>query len=133
MSLHPTSKSIFSLFSFALTIGVAAIFGVGQCPGVYLRHTSTQQIPYSRVYFDKTADMTGDGKPDLIASQDVSGSDTTRERILIIPGNGNGTFGTAITIDAPAPNAFDDKYLVGKVNNDSLNDIVLFYKYDTNP
>jgi len=130
MIFDPGVKRIFLLLSVVIIAAVLSSAVNGQC-GVYLRRSSTQQIPYSKVYLDKVADMNNDGKMDLLASQDVSGNDSTRERILIVPGNGNGTFGTAITIDAPTN--FDDNYAVGKINNDVLNDIVAFTDYSTDP
>ncbi len=68
---------------------------------------------------------------DLLATQDISGTDTTRERILIIPGNGDGTFGTPSAIDAPS--SFDDTYAVARINGDDLPDIVAFNAYSTDP
>ena len=117
-----------ALFALAITGGSIH----AQC-GSYLRHASTQQLPYEKVHLDNAADMNADGNVDLLASQDISGTDGTRERILVIPGNGDGTFGTAISIDAPAGISFDAYYVVAKINNDSLNDIVAYNEYSTDP
>lgn len=132
MSLDPTIKRVIFLLSILITTAAAGIAGYGQCTGVYSRHTSTQQIPYSKVYLDTASDITGDGKVDLLASQNLSTStDTTRNRILIVPGNGDGTFGTPTAIDAPT--TFDESYTIAKVNNDALYDIVAFAAYSTDP
>jgi hypothetical protein len=133
--LHPISKRLSSLFLVLITIAFLGMHGYAQCGGVYLRNRSTQQIPYSKVYLDNTADFDGDGKADLIASQDVSGQDSNRERLLVILGNGDGTFatGSPTVIDAPAGNSFDDAYVIAKINNDAHSDIVAFYDYSTDP
>ncbi len=130
MKVEPSVKNLFKLLSLLIGIGAFYYPVNAQC-GVYLRPINTQQIPYSKVYLDRTADINNDGKADLMATQDISGTDSTRERILVLPGNGNGTFGTAITIDAPV--TFDDNYTVAKINNDDLLDIVAFADYSTDP
>lgn len=69
--------------------------------------------------------MTGDGVPDLIASQVAPNSSSARSGILIIPNNGNGTFGTPTFITPPSQAKFNSQFAVGKVDNDSLNDLVV--------
>lgn len=130
MFVDPEKFRRFAPFLILIIFVVTAADGFGQC-GVYLKRTSTQQIPYSKIYLDRTADINNDGKMDLLSSQDLTGSDSTRERILITPGNGDGTFGTAIAIDAPVN--FSDYYAVAKVNGDALPDIVAFSYYSTDP
>ncbi len=130
MRVRSRTIKLFVLISSVVAIGTAAGTASGQC-GVYLRPINTQQIPYSRIYLDRSADVNNDGKTDLFFSQDVSGTDSTRERILISPGNGDGTFGTPIAIDAPA--TFSDNYAIARINADTLPDIVAFSYYSTDP
>lgn len=124
------SKSGFVALLCVLIVFAVPFEALGQC-GVYLRHTRTQQIPYSKLYLDNSADMNNDGNTDLLASQDISGTDSSRERILVIPGNGDGSFATPIAIDPPAN--FASKYAVAKINSDALLDIVAFADYSTDP
>lgn len=132
MFSHQTVKRVISLLSILIATTAAGIVGYGQCTGVYSRHTSTRQLPYSKVYLDIAADITGDGKVDLLASQNLATfSDSIRNRILIVPGNGDGTFGTPTAIDAPTD--FDETYTIAKVNNDALYDIIAFAGYSTDP
>ena len=101
----------------------SALKSPAQC-GVYLRHASTQRFPYEKIHLDKAADMNGDGKVDLIATQNL-GSHFRRDRILIIPNNGNGTFGSP-TIINPPPGDFSYNYFIGRVDNNASNDIVAY-------
>ena len=107
-----------------LVLFAGASSAYGQC-GAYLRRASTQFLPYQKVYLDGTADMNGDGKLDLLASQNLSGAVSSRNRLLIIPGNGTGTFGSPILIDPPS-GGFSYQWRVGRVNGDSLNDIIAY-------
>lgn len=130
MFIESMVKRLLPVFAVVLMVASGGDHVFGQC-GVYLRHSATQNIPYSKVYLDKTADMDNDGKVDLLATQDVSGTSTTRERILIMPGNGNGTFAAPIAIDATTN--FDDNFAVARINNDALLDVVAFAEYSTDP
>ncbi len=124
MSDSSKQKSLFSFFLLLLVTFTLSFNSYGQC-GVYLKHSNTDLLPYSKVHLDKSEDMTGDGIPDLI----TSGESTlfTRNRIFVFPNNGNGTFGVPAIINAPAQTPFYDTYLIGNVNNDSLKDIITVF------
>lgn len=120
------------LFSFFVTILVLLTLNFnsyGQC-GVYQKAVSTQAFPQSRIYLDNSADMTGDGIPDLLFSGLAeSGPGTTassRSRIVIAPNNGNGTFGTPTVIDPPPQTYFTNFYMGADVNNDSRKDLIIY-------
>ena len=127
MSKSPNKKSLFFFFVILIVLSAVNFNSYGQC-GVYLRHTSTQLFPYAKIYLDNSADMTGDGIPDLLASEGLSSF--TRSRLFVIPNNGNGTFGSPTVINPPSQIPFDSRYkpfLIGDVNNDSRNDIITFF------
>lgn len=127
-------KRLLAFFTFAVALLTITADSYGQCSGVFLKHTSTQFLPYQRLYLDSAADMNNDNRPDLLASQittQINGS--VRSRIYIIPNNGNGTFGAATFIDPPAQTPFANRYFVAKINNDTLNDIVAFYHGGSEP
>ena len=127
MFKNPNKINLFFFLVILFLLSSVNSSSYGQC-GVYLRHTSTQLFPYAKVFLDNSADMTGDGKPDLLASEG-SGS-FTRSRLFVIPNNGNGTFGSPTIINPPSQIPFDSRYkpfLIGDVNNDSHNDIITFF------
>jgi hypothetical protein len=127
MSKNPNKKNLFFSLVILFVLSPGNFSSYGQC-GVYLRHTSTQLFPYSKVFLDSSADMTGDGKPDLVASEGLGSF--TRTRLFVIPNNGNGTFGSPTIINPPSQIPFDSRYepfLIGDVNNDSHNDIITFF------
>lgn len=123
MSDSPKQKNLFSFFVISLVIFTLSYNNYGQC-GVYLKHSNTDLLPYSKLHLDKSEDMTGDGIPDLITLGELTVS--TRNRILIFPNNGSSTFGSPAIINAPAQTTFYD-YAVGNVNADSLKDIITVF------
>lgn len=102
----------------------------GQC-GVYLKPALTQAFPHSMVYLDGAEDMTGDGRPDLLASQNHTPSVFERNRIFVIPNLGSGSLGAPIIISPPPGQMFfDSRYsavLAGNVDGDPLKDLLTFY------
>src|SRR5688572_18237086 len=125
-------KTVISLLVVLVLFTGAGADLYAQC-GVHFKRESTQAIPFSKVYLNGAIDFTGDGRLDLLASQDAFGQDSTRERILIIPYSANRTLESPITIDAPAGNTFDSSYMAANVNNDASKDLILFNDYSTNP
>ena len=121
---RPEKKSLFPLLIILTVLFSLSVENDAQC-GVYLKHKSTQLLNYSNVYLDKSVDMTGDGIPDLITSKVSTNSSSTRSGILIIPNDGNGTFGAPAFITPPAQASFNSQYAIGKIDNDSLNDLVV--------
>ena len=130
--MSPIQKCLVAFFLNLIVICSLGINGYAQC-GVYLRHASTQRFSHPRVYLNRAADMTGDGKPDLIATQKSDSSVFNRERFFVIPNNGNGTFGSPTIIEKHAGTPFADHFIVGKVNNDALNDIIAFHPFTHDP
>jgi len=77
----------------------------------------------------KVADMNQDGEPDLLlAAEEVSGSDVTTGGLMLILGNGDGTFGTQTLL---AGGNFFLQTQVADMNGDSIPDIeaTLFARY----
>ena len=123
MFASPTRRELLSFIVTILLLTLTGINAYAQC-GVYLRHSSTQRFPFERVSLDRGADMNGDGKVDLLATQEL-GQVFSRNRMFVIPNNGNGTFGAPTVIDPP-PGGFSHSYFVGRVNTDSSNDIIAY-------
>ncbi|CAN5742488.1 hypothetical protein BH20ACI4_BH20ACI4_18880 [soil metagenome] len=126
MFISPKQKSLFSLFLFTFFLFTLNINNYAQC-GVYTKHIYTEMFPYDKVHVDNSEDMTGDGIPDLILSGEAPSSLFRRDRIYILPNNGNGTFGQPTIINAPSQSPFSDDFLIGNINNDSLKDIVVVF------
>src|SRR4030095_320269 len=93
-------KNLFSLLIVLMILSVAGLNVSGQC-GVYFKRVKTWAFPVSKLHLDRAVDMTGDGLPDLLASEERQGL-WTRDQIFIIPNLGNGNFGAPSTTLVPA-------------------------------
>ncbi len=116
-----------SLFPIIVSLSFLLMFTVETLPqcGVYLKHKNTQLFNYQNIYLSGSHDMTGDGIPDVIGFKGGVGNASYRSGVLIIPNNGDGTFGTPTFISPPEQTSFNTRYAVGKIDNDSLNDLAL--------
>jgi FG-GAP-like repeat len=123
----PYQKKVVTLVWAFAALWAGNLNAYGQC-GVYLKHASTQRFPYAKVYLNNAADMTGDGKPDLLASQGLGTPTFSRNRIFVIPNDGSGTFGSPVVLDPPSGD-FSYQYFTGKVNNDAFNDIIAYQAF----
>ena len=126
MLFSPKKQSIYYFFFFSIILMTFSFNSFAQC-GVYLKQIYTGKFPYSKVHLVRSADMTGDGVADLILSQEPALDSSRRERIFILPNSGNGRFGAPIIFTPPTQTPFSRDILIGKVNNDSLNDLIAFY------
>lgn len=111
-----------SLITFFCAVNVQVF---GQC-GVYFKRAATWSFPVSKVYLDYAADMTGDGLPDLLVSEQGTAGLFTRARFFILPNLGNGNFGPPwATIEPQGTTIFNDYYSVVNVNNDGKPDLLI--------
>src|SRR5882724_1891225 len=70
------------------------------------------------------ADVSGDGKPDLVvANECMSSSNCTNGSVSVLLGNGDGTFQTGVTYNTGGFHA--DSVAVGDVNGDGKPDLVV--------
>ena len=122
---NPTRKVVISIVSVAVMSLAIAVQGIYPQCGVYLRRARTWSFPDTRIYLDHAHDMTGDGLPDLLVSQEGPGGLWTRTKILILPNLGNGNFGSSpwATIQAPS-GVLNFKYYVANINGDNRADIL---------
>src|SRR5688500_7277657 len=117
-------KTLVSLFAVLVFLSTAGLNAYAQC-GLFFKRTSTWAFPVSRIHLNAGVDMTGDGLPDLIASEERFGS-WTREQVFIIPNLGNGTFGPPSTTLLPEPGqVFNYRFNPVRANNDNLMDLFM--------
>ena len=76
------------------------------------------------IYYLNTGDFNGDGKLDLIGEylNDNSTSGANAPRLFVLPGNGDGTFGSAIITDLAGLRS--EQFEIVDINGDSKLDIV---------
>lgn len=70
------------------------------------------------------ADMNNDGRPDLVGLEEDPFDSNNRQRFFILPGNGDGSFGTPVLISARPGWRMDD-LIVGDYDGDSLKDVMV--------
>ncbi len=118
-------KSIVSLLIVLVILSVAGLNVSGQC-GVYFKRAKTWAFPVSKIHLDNAVDMTGDGLPDLLTSEEVQGL-WTRARIFIIPNLGGGNFGApSTTLTAEAGQVFNADYYPINLNSDNQTDLIIY-------
>ena len=117
-------KILFTLFASSAVLCVLSFGAFAQC-GVYLKRAATHAFPYPNIVLDQAADMTGDGLPDLLATQEQGVFE--RSRLFIIPNTGGGTFGSPIIINPPGAAPFHYQYRVVNLNNDVHNDLLMMF------
>lgn len=125
MLIGSNIKRHFTAFSCISLICLLSVHCFGQC-GVYFRRASTWSFPVARIHLDYAVDMTGDGLPDLLVSEQPASSLFTRTRFYILPNLGGGNFGPPwATIDPPGTTVFNSYYSVVNVNNDGRPDLLI--------
>ncbi|HVE60011.1 MAG TPA: VCBS repeat-containing protein, partial [Pyrinomonadaceae bacterium] len=112
---------LLACLSIFLQIEIAA-----QCGGTYFKRSLTTlfQINGSLNY---TADMTGDGIPDLVGTKTISGQSSTNQ-FLFLPSDGNGGFGTPFTLTTPNDIV---SYTLGDFDSDNLKDLFVRFEFPT--
>lgn len=114
-----------ALRKWALPLGVV---GLAAAPAVALGTpvTFAQPVAYplgfSGAPFPAVRDFNGDGHPDVVVGADGTNA------FAVFPGNGDGTLGTATTVDTTNPNAPSDAHVPravtpGDLNNDGRIDL----------
>lgn len=125
MFLIPTRRKLCSIVVAAVFIlSIAVCNAFPQC-GVYLRRAKTWSYSDTKIYLDYARDMTGDGLPDLLISQEGPGGLWTRTKYVILQNLGNGNFGSTpwATIQAPS-GTLNFKYYIANINGDNRPDIM---------
>jgi hypothetical protein len=75
----------------------------------------------------RSADMTGDGIPDLVGTNIVP-TTGDRDKIVILPANGSGGFGTPITLVTPNNIV---SFTVGDFDTDNFKDLFIRFEFPT--
>ncbi len=96
--------------------------GVGD--GTFGPATTIFTTPDGLVRTLTVAEVTGDAHLDVIAHNGQVPTFAT-ERVDIIPGNGDGTFGAAYPLAAALPNTVPQQSVVGDLNGDRIDDILV--------
>lgn len=115
-----------TLFALLLFLLIApSVFA--QCDGIYFK-PAQRKILQNRFYFNgdrrNVKDVTGDGKLDIVGTNILDNNRV--QKILILPGDGSGGFGSAseITLAAEGTDA-TEAFLVADFNGDGKNDIII--------
>jgi hypothetical protein len=114
-------NSLFSIAIFSFIFTAFALDAAAQCGGVYFKRTTGAIASTPNTTFHHAEDMTGDGVPDLLGTGAQTLSDGYR-KIVILPANGTGGFGSQIVITTPARIA---SYIPGDFDTDAFKDIVV--------
>jgi hypothetical protein len=108
-----------SICSASVTTGSGYYVMLGKGNGTYAAPVFNAYG--TELYSASIADMNGDGKPDLVMDDTpfyVSGNFS----VDLLPGNGDGTFGNAITINT---NNIVSQVITGDYNQDGKQDVIL--------
>jgi FG-GAP-like repeat len=115
---------VFSISLFSLIFTAFVINASAQCAGVYFKRTSNTLIQnVNNVTINYAEDMTGDGIPDLVGV----GADSLPNgfnKIVIVPANGTGGFGSQIVITTPASTAIET-YITGDFDSNAFRDVLV--------
>jgi hypothetical protein len=128
MSRIKVSRNVFGLLFFIILSLFLSIETAAQCSGTYFKRSATTNVPLNG-FIKNSADMTGDGIPDLVGYVGrFNPSNSGWEKLFISPANGTGSFGSPITINAPSGKNFQT-FIVGNYDNDNLKDILIAATY----
>lgn len=125
-------KNLVSIFMVAAIYSISAVFIFAQCEGTYLKPTG-RTITDPQVYIydlneQFAADLTGDGKLDLVATN--INSLVNFNKIFIYPGDGAGGFGARTEINLPGVLYREGSYYLEDFNGDNKTDLIV--RYDSN-
>ena len=122
-------KNLVSIFVFAAIsfFSVTVIFA--QCEGTYFK-PAVRTVTDPRVYFydlneQIAADLNGDGKLDLVATNINSPVDFNK--LFIYPGDGAGGFGARTEISLPGVLYREGSYYLKDFNRDNKMDLIVHY------
>ncbi len=99
-----------------------------QC-GLFFARSKPRISPVNGKIFEK-ADMNADGHADIVGLEEDPFDSNNRQRFFILPGNGNGDFGTPVLINARPGWRMDD-LILGDFDNDSLKDVMVRFNSPT--
>jgi hypothetical protein len=122
-------KAMKKLFGFLLLICLSIFLNIeiaAQCGGTYFKRLSPTLYQLNG-NISRSIDMTGDGIPDLVGTNIVPQTGD-RNKIIILPANGSGGFGAAVTVDMPNNIV---SFTVGDFDNDNFKDLFVRFEFPT--
>jgi hypothetical protein len=96
MSKNTSTRNIFTILFFCCLLAFQPFETAAQCGGTYFKKLSTTLFQINGT-INFTADMNGDGIPDLVGRKFNTGQSASRQ-FIILPSVGSGGFGTPITL-----------------------------------
>ncbi len=122
-------KNLVSIFMVAVVSLISATAISAQCEGTYFKPTA-KTITDPQVYFYElneqiAADLTGDGKLDLVGTN--INSPVNNNKLFIYPGDGAGGFGARTVINLPGVLYREGSYYLKDFNRDNKTDLIVQY------
>jgi hypothetical protein len=128
---------VVTLWHLAGSQTVTAIVLLGMGDGTFASRTdyplNSINFSLNDVVFFAFGDLTGDGRPDIVVEKDVAGDSThpVRAHFVVLPGNGDGTFGTPIESTTDSGLEPTAMFALADVNGDGRLDLVAVSQFVT--
>ncbi len=126
MSKNASTRNVFTVLFFCCLLAFQPFETAAQCGGTYFKRLSTTLFQLNGS-INFSADMTGDGIPDLVGRKFNPGQSSSRQ-FIVLPADGSGGFGTPITLDTPNDIV---SYTIGDFDSDNFKDLFVRFEFPT--